>query len=108
MKQSTISYKIQQDYDFHANEKLLHFLYGPLIGKNAIYLYKHLINLQSFQIHIGSIIKLNLETLLNQLNINYDEFQNDVEILEAINLVNTYKDINKNDEIVFKLIEPLK
>lgn len=108
MKKSSISYKIQQDYDFHANEKILHFLYGPIIGKNAIYLYKHLIHLQSFQLHIGSIIQLNLETLLNQLNINYDEFQNDIEILEAINLINTYKDINKNDEIVFKLIEPLK
>ncbi|MGL4950508.1 MAG: DnaD domain protein [Mycoplasma sp.] len=102
------SYQIYIEFDFHANERILSFIYSPIIGIKAISIYKNLINLHAYQLNMGSIIKIDETTLLSNLNVSITDFEQQIKLLEGMNLVETFIDHNKNNLVIYKLNQPLK
>lgn len=103
-----IRYQIYIDFDFQINERLLNFIYSPIVGFQAITLYKHLFNMASLSDQLGKIIHLDFKILADTLCISDEQFHQSIKLLESIKLIETYKDLHKNDLVVFKLNEPLK
>ncbi|MGL4951371.1 MAG: DnaD domain protein [Mycoplasma sp.] len=101
-------YQIYVDFDFHANEKILNFIYSPILGYKAISVYQNLINMHAFQLNMGSIIKLNINSILSNLKMNRADFDLEIKKLEGLRLVETFIDQNKQNLVIFKLNEPLK
>ncbi|MGL4948266.1 MAG: DnaD domain protein [Mycoplasma sp.] len=102
------NYQIYIEFDFIANEKLLHFIYSPILGHETISLYKYLLSLHAFQATMGNIIKIDIDSLLINLKIEYNQYQIYIKSLEAMNLIQTFIDSNKQDLIIYKINEPLK
>lgn len=103
-----IKYEIIHDFDFIKNDKMIHLVYHPIIGPKATNIYNHFISMKEYHSQIGTNIKNDIIYLYDSLNIKQEEFEKELNVLEAIGLVETYKDLNKGDIIVFKLNEPLK
>lgn len=88
------------------NLNILEFskLYMPIISNNAIKIYMHMysdiISIDSFKFSTK-----NMKSLLEVLSMNFDEFNDAKNNLEAIGLLQTY--LNSNNEIFFYLTSPL-
>ena len=100
--------KVVCDFDLNVNNKSLNYLYMPIIGIDSINLYNLLINENEISKNMYNGATFELNDLVKKLKMkNIEEFNKFKSMLEAMNLLSTFIDQNKNDLLVFKILNPL-
>ncbi len=95
-----LTYKVISDFEFYLNDKILNYLYVPMIGYDAVTLYRYLYSEISYAQTMGLASKPEREIVEN-LQWDYPKYTKNRNILEAIGLLSTYLDPYKQDNLIF-------
>jgi replication initiation and membrane attachment protein len=104
-----VRFKVIQKYAFVVDNAILLDLYSPIIGKNATLIYDSLVNEVKKQ-SLSNGFATNILDFLKHLNISDVEFSEARKYLEAMNLLNTYYEVNETNGTTtynFVINEPL-
>lgn len=102
-----MQYQVVCDFDLNINQKMLNYVYLPIVGIKAIDLYNTLLNEYDYLKNLYSNVSIEDAHLLKLLNFNIDDLKHNKELLEAIGLIKTYVNPHKKDFLIFKICEPL-
>lgn len=100
-------YQVVCDFDLNINQKMLNYVYLPIVGIKAIDLYNTLLNEYDYLKNLYSNVSMEDAHLLKLLNFNLEDLKQNKELLEAIGLIKTYINPHKKDFLIFKICEPL-
>ncbi|WP_339022997.1 DnaD domain protein [Spiroplasma endosymbiont of Crioceris asparagi] len=91
----------------YVDEKVLLYLYQPIVGSSAITLYKIMIHEMDLIKMFKSNVYLKLDRLIKLLSFkDNEEFFENVKKLEAMNLIETKRNF-KTNKIIFNLLSPV-
>ncbi len=95
-----ITYKVISNFEFYLNDKILNYLYVPMVGYDAVALYRFLYS----EVGYGQAMGLNAKPeseIVSSLQWDYPKYIKNRNILEAIGLLSTYLDPHKQDNLIF-------
>ncbi len=95
-------YKVIAKFDFYLNDKILNFIYVPMIGYDAVILYRYLYNEYELNLSMG-VCKKSINRIIQSLNWNHKQYFDAKNKLEAIGLISTHLDSVVGDNIVIQL-----
>lgn len=107
MNNDKINYKVICKFDFYLNDKMLNFVYLPLLGADAITLYRFLHTDYVSDTNMGYFSK-DTTRILKNLKWNYEKYNDNKNSLEAVGLLNTYLDSFKTNNIIFSINESMR
>ncbi len=95
-----ITYKVICRFEFYLNDKILNSIYIPMIGYDAVALYRFLYTEISIDHAMGLTYKKESE-IVEKLQWDYPKYIKNRNILEAVGLLSTYLDPQKQEHLIF-------